>query len=100
MLLMLPHFHVVEDTPVELFSRLQELRDARARVREMQEGVQESRRQAGLQQDASDAAGQRERAALQRCELLTEQRDQLSSQLDLDQQHASRQQDQVQASDI
>lgn len=61
----------------------------------MQQAVQESRRQEGAQRDAAEGAGQRERAALQRCELLAEERDQLNSQLDLDQQHALRCEQQV-----
>ena len=61
----------------------------------MQQAVQDSRRQEWAQRDAAEAAGQRERAALQRCELLAEERDQLDSQLDLDQQQALRREQQV-----
>lgn len=75
--------------------QLQELQDARGRVRDMQQAAQDSRRQERGLQDAAEAAGQRERAALQRCELLAEERDQLNSQLDLDQRHALRREQQV-----
>ena len=64
----------------------------------MQQAVQDSRRQETLQRDAAKAAGHRERAALQRCELLAEERDQLNSQMDLEQQQAVRREQQVRSS--
>ena len=63
----------------------------------MQQAVQESRAQELRCRDAADAAAQRERAALQRCELMAEEHDQLNSQMDLNLQQASRHEHQVNA---
>ncbi|KAK9863385.1 hypothetical protein WJX84_001687 [Apatococcus fuscideae] len=71
-------------------SLTKELQEARGRVRDMQQAVQESRAQELRCRDAADAAAQRERAALQRCELMAEEHDQLNSQMDLNLQQASR----------
>ncbi|KAK9838208.1 hypothetical protein WJX84_009798, partial [Apatococcus fuscideae] len=84
-----------QQTEATIASLTEELQHARGMERDMQQAVQDSRRQETLQRDAAEGAAQRERAALQRCELVAEERDQLNSQMDLDHQQALRREQQL-----